>query len=264
MTETYSISLLTGLHEKTRDHFLRAGIHSLHQIAEMDIETLQQFSHIGPATAPALKAQAQAYLGNCPVWYGTLPDACQLHGWYFDIETNPSTDEVWSIGWCWHDSPVQNVIVVPDTPAQTITLPNNSEIFLVPTMRDAWQTFAEAVASNTAPIHHWTGFDASNMRRFAPRNVQGRLLYRLHDLHGSFKRAVQLPQRSTSLKVVAPLMGFTWQGYQDWWQAFQDYRRYLHTLDPSHLARACAYQADDVKAMVTVLTWLNDNRDSSR
>lgn len=39
--------------------------------------------------------------------------------------------------------------------------------------------------------------------------------------------------------------------------AFQDYQPGLPTGDESRILSACAYQADDVKAMVVVLNWLN-------
>jgi predicted RecB family nuclease len=244
------------LHRETRAHFAREGIITLQQVVEMDEETLLTFRHVGQKTVHTIKRQARAYLQGSPVWFGQLPEVCCERGWYFDIETNPQTGDVWSIGWCWHDEPVRIVIVVPGE-SGTLLLPDGRRVTLVPDTDAAWRTFAEGVGANGGAIFHWSGFDAAVMRGQAPADVTARLDERLHDLLVSFRNTVQLPERSNSLKVVAPYAGFHWRGYQEWWAALRDYNTFLQTGDVGHLVEACHYQAGDVEAMVAIWAWLN-------
>lgn len=252
-----SVTVLS-LHRETRAHFREVGITSLHQIAEMDEKTLLSFRYVGKKTVHKLKAQTQAYLENRPIWLQELPEICREKGWYFDIETNPSANNAtWSIGWSWHDEPTQIVIVVSGSNGETLDLPDGRQIILAPDVAGAWSIFAESVSANQAPIFHWTGFDAGTMRQQAPRRVVQALNHRLHDLYLSWKETIQLPERSNSLKVVAPYAGFQWAGYMDWWAALRDYNAFLDTGNPAYLVEACNYQAGDVEAMVAVWKWLN-------
>ncbi len=251
-----SVKLLS-LHRETRLHFAQAGIVSLHQVIEMDEETLLSYRFIGKKTVKKIKAQAEAYLSNCPIKLNDVPKECRSSGWFFDIETNPSTDQVWSIGWSQHDNPTQILIVVPQADDEVLQLPDGRVITLVSSVHEAWTTFAKHVSIDDQPIFHWTSFDASNMRKHAPSDVVAALNSRLHDLFSSFKNTVQLPERSNSLKMVAPYAGFHWRGYQDWWAALRDYRMFLSTSDATHLVEACHYQAGDIEAMVAVWKWLN-------
>lgn len=248
---------LLSLHRETRRHFAQAGITSLQQIIEMDEATLRGFRQVGAATVKKIKAQAEAFLNECPVWLADLPSTCRECGWFFDIETNPATDQVWSIGWGWHDQPTRIVLVVPGSSGQALTLPDGREVIRAHDVAAAWAIFADSASANQQPIFHWTSFDAGNMRRHAPEAVTNALTPRLHDLYVSFKNTIQLPERSNALKVVAPYAGFRWKGYQEWWAALRDYQQFLATRDPAHLVEACHYQAGDVEAMVAVWRWLN-------
>jgi predicted RecB family nuclease len=54
---------------------------------------------------------------------------------------------------------------------------------------------------------------------------------------------------------VAAYFGFAWSEYADWRMAWGDYQRWLVTENDEYLAKACAYQGDDVIAMVVVRNW---------
>jgi predicted RecB family nuclease len=258
MTHThYDVSLLNGLRSETLAHLRQAAITSLHQIAAMNVDELRQFRGIGKQTAPTLHAQARAYVEQCPIWLAAVPDVCQRPLWFFDIETDPYTQRVWSIGWSDAAGNVGLLIVVPhQRGTHILTLPDGRLVALVPDTDAAWRYFADAVSPNEQHIAHWTGFDAAVMRGSAPYDVTARLDPRLHDLHHTFKRAVQIPAHGTSLKTVSAYLGFNYAVYQDWSMAYNDYRRWLATDDARHLMQACAYQADDVLAMLVVWEWL--------
>lgn len=254
----HDVSLLNGLHREARAHFAAAGITALSQIAALSLEEICQFRYIGPKTGPRLIAQAQAFVSAQPVWYGALTPICQTPGWFFDIETDPFTGTVWSIGWGDAHGDTQVALLAPA--ARTITplpLPDGQTILLAPDADALWRCFADAVGIDSRPILHWTGFDAGVMHKSAPSDVTERLRGRLHDLNRSVNAAVQFPVRGTSLKTIAAYLGFGWSAYDDWQRAWTDYQRWLLDDDPAHVAAACAYQADDVRAMVVVWRWLN-------
>jgi predicted RecB family nuclease len=253
---THDVSLLSGLHKNTREHFQDAGIVSLQQIVIMSVTELRQFKNIGAATAPAIHAQARAWIEQRPIWLQPMPDLYRQESWFFDIETDPVSGEIWSIGWSREDEPIQLVVVAPHLRhSQQVMLPHRQIVNLAPDTDAAWRCFADSVSIDQKPIFHWTGFDASVMRATAPEDVTERLNHRLHDFHGSFKKAVQLPADGTSLKTVAAYFGFTWSEYADWRMAWSDYQRWLVTENDVYLAKACAYQGDDVRAMVIVRNW---------
>ncbi len=148
------------------------------------------------------------------------------------------------------------MVVAPHlTQMEQVTLPDGHIVHLAPDTDAAWCCFADSVSADSQPILHWTGFDAGVMRATAPEDVVTRLNHRLHDFHGSFKKTVQLPVNGMSLKTVAVYFGFAWSQYADWQMAWSDYQRWVRTKNDHYLAKACAYQGDDVRAMVIVRDW---------
>lgn len=253
---THDVSLLNGLHKATRSHFQSVGIVSLQQIVAMSVVELYQFRNIGKTTAPVIHAQARAWIEQRPVWLREMPALYREQAWFFDIETDPVRGTVWSIGWSREHEPIQLVVVAPHlTQAQQVTLPDGQIVHLAPDTDAAWRCFADGVSADAQPILHWSGFDAGVMRATAPEDVVTRLKHRLDDFHGSFKKTVQLPVDGLSLKTVAAYFGFEWSAYADWHMAWSDYQRWLVTENDGYLAKACAYQGDDVRAMVVVRDW---------
>lgn len=242
------------IRKKTHQHFQEEGITRLEQILAMTPQELTRFREIGPVSAPMIHAQARAYLENRAVIYGLLPEVCQRDPWHFDIETDPATNTIWSIGWGRMRDQLSVVVVAEHVhTVETLILPDGQMVYLAPDGDTAWRVFAEGVSVDEQPVLHWTSFDAGVMRSTAPRDVTERLNARLHDFHASFKRAVQIPARGTSLKTVAAHYGFAWSAYADWFAALRDYQHWLNSGSLEALQRACAYQLDDVRAMIVVL-----------
>jgi predicted RecB family nuclease len=258
---TNPIHLLSRLRADTREDFAKAGIRNLEQIVAMDPQDLRKFRGI-KSTANAVHAHARAWVEKRAVWYGKLEEFCLANAAHFDIETRPNEygeTEVWSIGWCCSDAALKVVIVAEVNRVTALALPNQQNITLVPDAETAWRVFAEGVAGIDCPIFHWTGYDAGVMRKTAPGEVTQQLGSRLHDLCKLFDDAVKLPVKGVSLKPVARHLGFEWHGYDDWFAAYLDYNRWLRTGNLHALASACAYQCDDVAAMVIVQNWLIEN-----
>ena len=254
------ISLLYGVARKTRDHMRLAGLVTLVHVAAATLEELQRVKGIGPVTAPAIRANAQAWLENRPIWYNPLPDACHRNGWMFDLETYERAGRVipWCMGWCDAHGTTGIALVAPVQEPEPLTLPGGQVITLVPDSDCAWETFAAAVPGDQ-PIYHWTGYDMGILRATAPLDVRAQFEPRFTDLHAVFKRAVSLPLGSTSIKAISVYLGFPWMGYTDWLAAYLDYRYWLDEGNLSALARACTYQRADVQSMAWVWRWLVSN-----
>jgi predicted RecB family nuclease len=258
------INLLYGVARKTRDHMRLAGLVTLAHVAAATPEELQRVKGIGPVTAPAIRANAQAWLENRPIWYNPLPDACHRDGWMFDLETYERAGRVipWCMGWCDVHGTTGIALVAPVQEPEPLILPGGQVITLVPDSDAAWETFAAAVPGDQ-PVYHWTGYDMGILRATAPLDVRAQLGPCFTDLHAVFKRAVSLPLGSTSIKAISVYLGFPWMGYTDWFAAYLDYCYWLDEGNLSALARACAYQRADVQSMAWVWRWLVANRPDS-
>jgi len=258
------VSLLSKLRADTRADFAAKGIHRLDQIVAMQPDELRMIRGI-KSGAQAIHASARAWIEESAIWYGKLHPSCRVPAAFFDIETlknERGMDEVWSIGWCGLDGRLQLVIVAPVRTRTTVMLPDAQVVNLAPSAEEAWRVFAEDIADADSPVFHWSPYDAGVMRRSAPEEVIAILGTRLRDLCKLFDDAVKIPVKGVSLKVVAPYFGFNWHGYEDWFAAYMDYRRWLSTEDVTALASACAYQRDDVEAMVVIQRWLAEHAPS--
>lgn len=251
-----ALDLLYGVSRRVREGLRAAGLRSLAAIAAAAPDDLLRVKGIGPATAPAIQANARAWLNAGPVHKGPLPDECAAGGWMFDLETLERNGRVvpWCMGWCDPDGDTQIALVAPVQTPQLLPLPDGQRVILAPDSDAAWEVFAESV-SGDAPIFHWTGYDAAILRGTAPASVQSAVAPRFEDLHRHFTRAVSLPLRSTSIKAISTYLGFPWPGYNEWFAAYLDYRYWLDSGQIEALARACMYQRADVQSMAWVWRW---------
>jgi len=250
------INLISGLSRQAREHLHANGIISLRQIADMQPDDLRQFKGI-KTTAPAIHANARAYVEQRPIWFSPLPQDCLETGIMFDIETDPYNGRTWSWGWCDHDGESQNIVVAHHD--GRVHLPDGRTIITVRDANEGWRLFAEM--NPTAPrIYHWTNFDAAVMRSQAPDEAREQLDARMVDLHHSYKSCVRFPVHGASLKVVARYLDFQWAEYDAWDAAYRDYQQWLLDDDLYALSRAANYQRADVVALAVVWKWLNENR----
>jgi predicted RecB family nuclease len=255
------LNLLPNLRRQTRENLYQAGIYTLEQFAALSVEELQQIKGI-KTTAPALKANAQAYVEQCPVWFNPLQDEVLDGGWMLDLETAAlagGDGMPWSIGWGKSKQEMNVVVVAKYQDERELTLPDGNKVVLVEDEDRAWETVFDSVLVDNLPIYSWTSFDAAILEQTAPDRVREELAPRMRDLHRVFVNTVRLPQKSYSIKVVAAYFGFFWVGYQEWWRAETDYRQWLETGDDEDLMHACDYQRDDVLAMVVIWNWLVQN-----
>lgn len=260
-TQYLDLSLLPRLSRQARENLYRAGITTLHELAALSVEELQRIKGI-KKTAHAHHASARAYVENCPVWMQPVPEVLHQGGWMFDLETAALTGGdglPWSLGWSDEQGVSQIALVAPGKARGVVSLLGFAKLILVGDTDEAWQAFYESVGVDDKPIYHWTGFDAGVLRATAPLHIRQALLGRMHDLHHTFVNTVRLPLKSYSIKKVAPYFGFNWSGYEEWWAAETDYRRWLATDNADYIYRSCGYQRDDVLALAVIWDWLVKN-----
>lgn len=260
------LDLLYGVSRTTRASLEAAGIARLEDLVARSPDELQAIKGIGPRTAPRIRANAQAWLENRPVWLDALPEVCRQPGWMFDLETWEIGGRTvpWCMGWCDGDGQTHITLVAPVQLPEPLALPDGQQVTLAPDSDAAWEVFAAAVSEDSRPIFHWSGYDAAILRGSAPEYVRAQLAPRMHDLNATLKRVVSLPLKSTSIKPVSTHLGFAWPGYQDWFAAYLDYQHWLETGSLDALARACLYQRADVQSMALVWRWLVAHAPSER
>jgi len=254
----FDISLLVGLRKETHADMKGAGIHTLDQLVQLQPQDLKRFRGIN-TTAHVFHAQARAWVEQMPIWLNPIPNLLRAGGWMFDLETyqdiQTREEIVWSIGWCDENSNSYAAVIVPHIQPRSIFVNDSLTIHLVPNTDSAWRLMMQAMPDDK-PIYHWTGYDSGMMKKSAPMDVQNTLAPRLSDLHAIFKKTVCFPITSLSIKTVATYLGFRWAGYDDYLQAYFDYRHWLKTGDNRHLLQSVNYQVDDVKALAIVWRYL--------
>ena len=139
--------------------------------------------------------------------------------------------------------------------------------------RDAWQRFCARVlevfrAHPNAVFVHWHQAEPMWIERYigrlgAPAEFIEfiRTPGSMFDLHLALERCVRLPLRSTSVKYVAPWLGFNWSNpnADAAWSTAQLHRAYASQDRAERaelLAEVARYNADDLWAMRVVWRWL--------
>ena len=255
------IDLLYRVSGKTRANMEQAGITTLAHVATLSPADLQQIKGIGPVTAPAIHANARAWLEERPIRHQPLAETCFRPGWMFDLETVEVRGQTvpWCMGWCDTEGQTQITLVGPVQVPEPLALPDGQTVTLVPDSDSAWEVLAEATASHSddaSPIYHWTGYDVGMLRTTAPPEIRQQLEPHFHDLHATITRAISFPLCSTSIKTISAYLGYPWPGYNNWFAAYLDYKYWLDGGDLDVLARACTYQRADVQSMAWVWRWL--------
>jgi predicted RecB family nuclease len=254
------IELLHNLRKNSRQALKEKGIFTLEQLVTLSVEELGEIKGI-KTTAVKYKAQAQAYINKTPVQYAEISPRASEKGIMFDLETDTNWEiryfHSWCMGWSNTEGDTNIIIVNSQHDKQNYILDGKTEIHIVQTPEAAWSLLYEQIKESDTPIFHWTKYDATTLKKTAPKQVQEALLPRMHDLADSFTKSVQLPIRSYSIKEVARYFGFKWQRYENWQRALWDYTLWKNTGDYQYLERAASYQRDDVLSMLVVWQWMN-------
>jgi len=239
----------------------KRGIHMLEQLAELSVEDLQSISGIGTKTAPRIRASAQAYLEDKPVWFGSIPDAVRNQGAILDVRVDPDTLPEWPWGFCLSSPQQENhyVIDMLGIPVPTrLHLPDGKTVGRVPHIDYAWVHIRDLASENKWTIYYWGKSITKLLNETAPPVVKKDLKPSMIDLHKIFVDAVALPIKSTGLVDTA-----TYLGYTNWPKdnkPFMSHLAYLHWLRdqnrPDALQDALDRMAHNTDAVLRIWWWM--------
>jgi len=255
------LSALAGLPRQTWEHMRREGIHTLDHLLVLSPKSLERFKGLGKAKAQEIYTYAQAVSRGQPVQRDVLPEMAQQTGIMLDLET--CLDGKLGVPWCWgwqvNGGRYQTAIVDAYYDQAYLPLSDGVEVTIVSDSDEGWHVFMQIAEEHVGPIYHWGSFEKGVLRSTAPSEVIEVLDNRLHDLNKTFRRTFAFPVHGTSIKTVAPYLGFRWPEGTSAFSAWDDYRAWLMDGDKTALARACAYNRADVEAMVLVWRWMIDH-----
>lgn len=247
---------------RTRAELLHAeGVRTFDELAA---RTPESFEHRDLRShAPMLLAEARAWATHAPVWLrdpGLPRDRTPV---WFDVESDSDGEMATVPVYLW------GLAVERGEPRAEAILAELSAAG----DRDAWERFV-ARALEVFRQHpdavwvHWHNAEPMWLERYiarlgAPEEFVAcvRAPGAMFDLHRVLERSVRLPLRSTSIKFVAPWLGFQWSNpdADAAWSTAQLHRAY-ETADPAErerlLAEVARYNADDLWAMKVVWEWM--------
>lgn len=237
------------------------GVRTLEQLAAMSVEDLQSISGIGEKTAPRIRASAQAYLEDKPVWFGSIPKAIRKQGAILDVRVDPDTLPEWPWGFCL-SSPVQEkhyVIDMPEMPVPTrLHLPDGRMVGLVPHIYYAWAHVRDLAFEYKWTIYYWGKSILKHLNETAPPEVQKDLKPCMVDLHKIFVDAVALPTKSTGLVDTATYLGYTgWTSEDKPYIAHIGYLHWRRNPDrPDSLQHGLDTMAHNTDAVSRIWWWM--------
>lgn len=253
------IALLPGLSRQTWLHMQREGVRTLDDMLALPMAELSRFKGVGKIRALEMHTHARAVVTGMPVPRNPLPEGVLLPGVMLDLETRLDDGRVWCFGWRGASGRTQAAIVDVYCDMDRVKLPDGETVHIIPDSDTGWRLVAQAALELPGPVYHWGSFEKGVLRSTAPADVVAALDTRLHDLNRTFRQTVALPVRGTSIKKVAPYLGFHWPDGADVFSAWADYNAWLLEGDAPALARACAYNRADVDALALIWQWMVDN-----
>lgn len=253
------IALLPGLSRQTWAHMQRENVTTLEHILSLSPQELSRFKGVGKTRALEMQAHARAVVSGIPVPRCPLPDKVRLPGVMLDLETRLDDGAVWCFGWRGADGRTQVAIVDEYCEEDMLHCPDGQAITIIKNSDEGWRMVTEAADELPGPVYHWGNFEKGVLRSTAPADVIYALDSRLHDLNRTFRQTYALPVRGTSIKKVAPYLGFHWPEGTNALSAWADYSAWLSESNADALARACAYNRADVDALALIWQWMVDS-----
>ena len=279
------LSEVSGVGSKRRDLLVQAGVHTLHDLAKADTETLagalevhgDQHRDIVPQLVAQARVQAKGQPERLQPGDG-LPELEGAPGvLIYDIEADPDAADNFLHGFLILPRPADGTW--PKPPDGRGTLGRYQPILALAEHGEArlWQRLQGLLARYPAwPVLHYGETERIQLLRLAERQgataserdaLQGRLV----DVHLRLRQHWRLPVNSYGLKAVASWLGFHWsQSGADgarcllWWRLWRQWHAPSaegpppnQALEGRHgLGRIFRYNRDDGLATWAVAHWL--------
>lgn len=258
--EARDVSLVAGVGRATRDALARGGFATVDALASADEARLLAVRGVGKKRAQRFATGARAIVEgrHIPLARVSLPRArtevfLDLEGTGAQLEGEDLVEMDYLIG--------------------ALVRRDGAERYraFVARSRDGeaemWREFVEWAATLDDPVlYHWTHYEPTHLRRLAERHGLAPGLHepvfgRLRDLHKDATGAFAFPTPSTSIKAIAPYLGFSWRHKDVGAMAsIALYFEYLEAPDApgaeAKLEKVLDYNEDDCIAMRVVKDWL--------
>jgi predicted RecB family nuclease len=250
------VSLVTGVGSATQARLATLGIRSVESLAKADEPSLTTLPGVAGATARRIRLSAQALVEGRPLRVGPLRLREARTEVFLDLEGTGDLDEGiepmdYLIGALVRRDGVERYVsfVAPGLDGEA----------------QMWRAFLSWFESLDDPVlYHWSAYEATHLRRLAERHgcdtaTRERLVASLVDLHKVATQAYVFPTHGTSIKVVAPYLGFSWRHKDvDAMESIALFFEYAEAPDArsDRLQRVLDYNEDDCIAMRVVKDWL--------
>ena len=194
-------SLLPGVQRRSWKVMQARGLGTLAAVAAASLDELLAIPYLGEKKAKLLPLQAQALLSNemLILQHPQLPTSPTEI--YFDVESVPTLDLFYLLGTIIQQGDQREFVY------DLATGPDEE--------RAMWGAFLDRMSRTAGVIFHYANYEQQTIRkldaRYGPDPRVPRLLERMVDIEKSITQNLVLPLTSTSLKAVAPWLGFEWK-----------------------------------------------------
>lgn len=253
--ERGDVSLVNQVGASMRPKLVSAGFPTVAALARAPEDALLSIQGVGAKKAATFRTHANVLLTGKP--QNLEPVRLRAHRTevFFDLEgTSEVTDDL---------APIDYLIGA---------FVGGSYRSFVATTADElgegemWRAFLAWFAGLDDPVlYHWHHYERTHLKRLAARHgidpaLHARLFASLHDLHEDANRCFAFPTYGTSIKVIAPYLGFKWrQGDVNAMESIALYFDYASTGDRAKLQKVLDYNEDDCVATRVVKDWLVAN-----
>lgn len=242
-------SLLSGLQRRSWEALRDQDLGTLSAVASADLQELQAIPGIGAKTASRLQLQARALLTGEMTILNSPELPVSPVEIFFDVESVPTLDLFYLMGTIIQQEDQMDFVY------DLATSPDEERVM--------WRSFLDRMSETEGLIFHYANYERQTVqaldKRYGPDPRVTSLLERMFDIGQSIKDNLVLPLRSTSLKAVAPWLGFEWRGFTaaaD--DSMVEYVTYLEDEDERHLDHILLYNEDDCLATLQIRNWLAD------
>jgi uncharacterized protein len=241
------ISLISGLQRRAWQGLRERGIGELSALAKADPADLLDIPGIGEKTAQRITLQAETQLSGEMIQIQPTQLPSSSIEIFFDVESVPTLELDYLMGIVVREGEMTRF-------EYELALSQVDE-------SNMWGSFLDRISAFKGPVFHYANYErqvvARLNNRYGPDPRANSLLERMVDVERVLKNSVILPLRGTSLKIVAPWLGYEWSGpTTGGGDSMVEYLQFLEDGDDVHIQNILAYNERDCHATLMIRDWL--------
>ena len=249
------VSLVYRLSQNDQRRFYEAGIHSVRELADADLDDLRSKFEDWPFDKILrFHNQANVLMTREPIILKKAVFPKVENEIYFDIESDPTRGVDYLLG-----------VLIKKTDGSA-----EYKYFLVKDEQkeeDIWNQFLDFIETlDNFVIYHYSYYEREVFDRLAKKYcislaLENKFKDNTLDLHRIAVETVVLPLYFYSLKDIAQYLGFKWQANDAGGaESVVWYDRWIETGDKTFLEKILKYNEDDVRATLFVKEWLEKQK----